>query len=137
MRLLTATLAALLSGCVALGGPALPPPDFALGLSEGGGFTGIESGVEVRRDGTVRAWGGVSPVPAQLTADQRAELWTRLREGYHSASAPPTSAVQRTIRIRARGREQTARWVPGTEPDLDLLYQALWAAVRSETAPPA
>ena len=130
MRALVA-LTVLLSGCVALGGTALPPSDFALTLSEGGGFTGVESGVEARRDGTVRAWGDVGPVPARLADDARAALWTRVRQEYRSASAPPSSAVRRTIRVRARGSERTARWVPGTEPDLDALYQALWATVRA------
>ncbi len=130
MRTLLA-LTVLLSGCVALGGPALPPGDFALTLSEGGGFTGMDSGIEAKRDGTVRTWGNVGPVPARLAEDVRAALWTQVRQEYRSASAPPSSAVQRTIRVRARGREQTARWVPGTEPDLDALYQALWETVRS------
>ena len=124
---------ALWAGC-AVGG-AVAPQDFSVVVTESGGFTGVETGVEVTRDGEVRDWAGLTvepgaPLRGRLSESERLALWTQVRESFRATSAPPTSSMVRTIRVWARGREQEARWAPGTDAELDALYGSLQATIR-------
>ena len=124
---------AALAGCANLGGPPLAPRDFALTLSEGGGFTGVETGVEVGRDGVVRVWGDAEALPVQSSDGVRDVLWNQLRGRFRATRNPGGSSLQRTIRVWAHGDVREARWAPGTEPDLDTLYDELWGTVTAQT----
>ena len=91
----------------------------------------MESGAEVQSDGAVRGWGDPGLLPTRLSDSERQTLWNQLRVGYRKAEPLGSGSLTRTIRVRSGRQENVARWVRGSEPDLDDLYEALWETIRA------
>ncbi|MEM1116965.1 MAG: hypothetical protein AAF845_03475 [Bacteroidota bacterium] len=135
-RLIALVLLVSVSGCAHLAGPPLPPRDFALTLREAGGIAGRDAGLTVEPDGAVRSWGpGVPSVGGVLPEAARQALWSDVREHFRATEDDGGASLVRSIEVWARGTMQSAEWAPGTEPDLDALYESLWDTSQSGTWP--
>ena len=121
----------LVAGCAGPPTADVPaPPDFALALSQGGGFAGLWSGVEVDARGVATAWegrGGDRTTTASDTLDAAAlaALWSRLDPAFFETDADAPGDLTARIEATGDGRAHAAAWVPGTRPALDSLYADL------------
>ncbi len=123
---------ALLAGCA--GTPAAPdaPPDFALALSDGGGFSGRWTGVEVDASGRATAWTALGADRTTTAADTLSaaalgRLWARLGPAFFATEADRPGNHTARIEATGDGRTHAAVWTPGDRPTLDTLYADLRA----------
>lgn len=121
------------TGCTSSPSSAPPaPPDFALAISEGGGFAGGWTGVEVTARGTMTTWSGTGASRTTTAVDTLAAsavdaLWARLDPAFFALDADDPGNL--TVRIEATGggRTHAAAWSPGDAPALDSLHADLRA----------
>ncbi|PAP77886.1 hypothetical protein [Rubrivirga marina] len=130
----------LVAGCAGTPEAAPPaPPDFALALSQGGGFAGRWSGVEVDARGTVTTWEGTGADRRTTTTDtldaaELSALWDRLDPVFFDTDVDAPGNLTARMEASGDGRVHATAWEPGAHAALDSLYAGLTRLLSSNAA---